>query len=209
MKNIEKVIFNTEYTYNPKLINRCIEIVQKSEVSDSIRITSYKLFIFKMMNKIIRKNIYNYQNLMKNFETPIEIDNLELVSECYIIMNTCVYGFILKKDANFYFYYNVALSRKFFRWYQRQIQHQKVELTDTIAVTSLEMRTEGKVDMMDFLLNSLNFNDTEKRIINSKLAGQRAVDFLENNPDINSNLYANCIKRIKAVLIKNKQEGGI
>lgn len=205
--NIERVIFSVDLKYNPKLINRCIFIIRNSE--DENRISAFKLYIFRMMSKIVRKNIYNYQNLMRNFENPIEIENIELISECYITMDKCLEGYLLKDTGNFYFYFNVALSRKFFKWYQRDIRHQKVEITENILTTSPDLRSESKVDMMDFLMQTLNFNDTEKRIINSKLVGQKMSDFLEYNSDITPDVYARCLKRIKIILTKHKEEGNV
>jgi len=206
MYNIESVLFGREFKYSPKLVNKCLTIIRDS--NSDVRNTKFKLFIFKMMNKVIKKNINNYQNLMRNFqESPIEIDSVELISECYIVMNQCISKYRLQEKDNFYFFYNVALSRHFFKWYQRQITHQKVELQETTYFVSSELKSHIDIDMMDHLLDNLNFNDTEKRIIQSKLVKQKSADFLENNPDIPLPVYNACVKNIKQILINYQKIG--
>lgn len=61
--SLENFYFKKDYPYRVEFINRCIEIIRFSE--DEKRCAAYKNLVFRMMNKIVKKNIENYLNLTR------------------------------------------------------------------------------------------------------------------------------------------------
>lgn len=196
-------IFKLSFYYSNERVNRFIEIIQTTD--DECRIRAFKILVFKMMKDIVSKNIVNYLNLITNTnleENPPTQD--ELLSDCYLIFDNCIEGF--KLGFNFYFYYNKSLSRNFFRNYQRLIRKKNTmfELTDSIQVINENMHTTKNHLSVEYLMDTLNFTDLEKRICNSRLNGEKSVEFIEKNDDISSNEYSRALKSIKRKIKKNK-----
>lgn len=192
-------IFKTQFYYSNSRVSRFVEIIQTTD--NEKRKIAFKNLVFRMMGDIVNKNISNYINLITNTNLVEEPPSYgELVSDCYIIFNTCVDGFQL--GYNFYFYFNKSLSRNFFRNYQRLVRNKNTmfELTDAIEVMNEEMHTTHNYGSVEFLMEQLEMNELEMRICCSKINMQKSADFLEENPDVTQKEYSQALKSIKVKL---------
>lgn len=206
MSNLENTYFKKNYRYRVKFVNKCLKIIRYSEKES--RINAYKNLLFKMMKDVVKKNIANYLNLLRNAEVKDVPARDELVSECYIIFDKCVSGFTINKNHNFYFYFNKSLSRNFYRSYQKEVfrKNNSVEVTDVLEIVNSGFHDYREPDTMDLLMSTLQFNEIDKRICRSKLSGQNLSDFFKNNPDIKKTDYYESLKKIKAILIKYRED---
>lgn len=206
MSNLENTYFRKNYKYRVKFVNKCIKIIRYS--GKESRINAYKNLLFKMMKDVVKKNIANYLNLLRNAEIKNVPARDELVSECYIIFDKCVSGFTINKNNNFYFYFNKSLSRNFYRSYQKEVfrKNNNVEVTEVLEIVNKGFHDYREPDTMDLLMSTLQFNEIDKRICRSKLSGQNLSDFFKDNPDIKKTDYSESLKKIKAILIKYKED---
>ena len=61
---------------------------------------------------------------------------------------------------------------------------------------------------VDVVMDNLGFNEIEKRIVHSRMRGQKITEFLRENKDITNNQYSNALKKMKN-LITDAQESGL
>ena len=201
VRSLETHFFKKDYRYNNKFINRCILIIQFSK--NKKRVAAYKNYVFRMMKTIVRKNSYNYINLIRNSgvsEVP-EFD--DLIVECFLMFDKCAFKYKVRSQNNFYFYYNKSLSRTFYKMYQKESRMLSVEITEAVATINTSLRSEPDVDTIPILLETFNFTEEEKRVIYSRLNGQKSSEFLENNPDICGNQYSRILRNVKKILSEN------
>ena len=132
--NLESVLFRRDFYYNLKFVEKCIKIIQTS--NDEKRVKAYKSLVFKMMKDIVKKNVTNYLNLLRNVDYPDIPERDELISDCYVVFDKCVSKFLVDKGYNFYFYFNKSLSRNFFREYYKKIQNNNAteDITDVMMI---------------------------------------------------------------------------
>jgi len=205
--SLESVFFKKDYHYKAKFANKCIAIIRFSK--DEKRVDAYKNLVFKMMKDIVKKNISNYLNLLKNVyrkDTLPERD--ELVADCYLIFNKCLDKFIINKKYNFYFYYNKSLSRNFFRCYKKEMQRNNgIEITEALTIVNSNFHDNSQPDTTELLMIHLSLNELETRICRSRMLGQKISEFLKENTDITNRQYSKSLKRIKEILIMFKEKG--
>lgn len=201
-----KKIFTKDYKYKRKFINSCIMRIRFGGRSERT-IRGYKTYIFKAMKNIVNKNIRNYLNLLNNTPCRNTPEYDDVLSDCYIIFDKCLEKYKITKTNSFYFYYNKALSRNFYRLYQKELSMPNVELSDEIKSVHPLLSYEGSVDTMELLLHNLGLNKIEKKICRSKLRGEKVSDFLKKNKRISNKKYSDTIKKIKELLTDLVQEG--
>lgn len=201
--SLESTYFKKSYRYRSKLINRWIAIVRYS--NNDKRINSYKNLIFKMMKDVVKKNIANYMNLLRNTDVKCIPCRDELIAECYIVFDKCVQKYVLNSTFNFYFYFNKSLSRNFFRCYQKELKrsNSSVEISEALESVNKSFHCFTDPNSVELLMDNLRFNDVEKRICRSKIAGQKISDFLAENKDVTNSVYCAAMKRIKEILLKD------
>lgn len=207
---LERLYFERDYHYNPRLTNKCIAIIRFAR--DEKRVKAYKNLLFKMMKDIVLKNVGNYTNLLRGVEiNPEDIpERDELIAECFIIFDKCVEKFAFGRGFNFYFYFNKALSRNFFREYQREkVKNRGVELSEAILTVVEDLHQKENPDLTEFMFERLEFTELEIKICNSRLLGQKTSEFLRDNPDVNNNQYSRSLKKIKEVLCELQTNGDI
>lgn len=209
---LEDEYFKYKFIYNYKFVNKCI---MRSRFSKNrIRKDSYKNLVWKMMVDIVKKNIFNYTNLLRGinlgkYSIP---DTDELISTCYIKFSECLDKYIVKKNNNFYFYFNKSLSRFFYRSYQKQLQRKRnVEMTNALTSSHIGFHvSSNNCDSSEnLLLDSLRLNNLEKKICESRMKGQRTSEFLKENITITPEQYSGALKRIKKILLLYKKKGEI
>lgn len=165
-----------------------------------------------MMSNIVNKNCLNYLKLIKTL--PISKDEIpscdELAADCYIVYNHCVDNYHTNSGYNFYFYFNKALSRNFFRLFTKMKSKMDVEncaFDDTVTDNLLSLSVGGNPGDVKLLMDLLKFNTVERRICESRLSGQKNVDFLRQNKDISSSVYNSTLRNIKNKLIDYQNKG--
>lgn len=208
MKSLEHRIFKKDFLYRQKFINTCIMRIKYGHRSERT-IRGYKMYIFKMMHDIVKKNICNYINLLTNGTECREIPNHDdVLADVYIMFDKCLEKFKVKKGNKFYYYFNKSLSRNFYREYQKTQKQTAVELTDAMEVVHPNLQYKADNYSVDVVMDNLGFNDIEKRIVYSRMRGQKITEFLKENKDITNNQYSNALKKMKN-LITNAQESGL
>ena len=201
-----KKIFRKEYKYKRKFINACIMRIRYGKRSERT-IRGYKTYIFKAMKNIVNKNICNYINLLNGTPCRSIPEYEEVLSECYIIFDKCLEKYKITKYNSFYFYFNKALSRNFYRLYQKELNMPSVELSDEMASVHPMLSIDGSVETMELLLHNLGLNELEKKICRSKLKGEKGTEFLKKNKRISNKKYTDTLKKIKDLLTDLIQKG--
>ena len=198
--SLESTYFKVDFFYNAPLVEKYVKIIQTSKSPKRVRV--FKNLVFMMMKDIVKKNIANYLNLLRNSGVEDLPERDELVADCYFIFDKCVYNFILGRGYNFYFYFNKSLSRNFFRDYQREIQHNNSTTEITVVMTIVNSSFHGSEERgsVDLLMDQLSFTDLEKRVCKSRIAGQKTSEFLKSNPDITNSQYSRTLKVVKEKL---------
>lgn len=209
MKNLEITYFNRSYHYRVKFVNRYITIIRFSKQEK--RVEAYRNLVFKMMKDIVKKNIYNYLNLLQSVTTKEEMPTKdELIAECFIIFDKCLEKYEISRKNNFYFYFNKSLSRRFFKEYQRTYQRSVgIEITEAVTTVCRNLHENSNPNTLSVIYTQLHFTPLEIRICESKIAGEKVSDFLKKNEDVTNLQYSNALKRIKKLLIHIKQKGEI
>lgn len=186
--------------YDGTIIKNKIKVIRLLEKRDprNRKIERLKLDIFRMSKNIVVKNINNYLKYTRN-SIVCDICNgrLEMESEAYITFSNCIEKFNTKYD--FYWYFNKALTRNFYRMFERQVQAYEKEIDyrqqnayrRAIAANQVEL----EVDIYNF-----GFNEEDEIVLQSKLNGETKEMFTKNNPDFQISKYYNCLKKVKKVL---------
>ena len=198
--SLESTYFKVDFFYNAPLVEKYVKIIQTSKSPKRVRV--FKNLVFMMMKDIVKKNIANYLNLLRNSGVKELPERDELVADCYLIFDKCVYNFILGRGYNFYFYFNKSLSRNFFRDYQRETKHNNstTEITVVMTVVNSSFHSSEEKGSVDLLMDQLSFTDLEKRVCKSRIAGQKTSEFLKSNPDITNSQYSRALKVVKEKL---------
>ena len=203
--SLESKLFKASFEYKAKLVNEWIRIIKFSD--NEKRSAAFKIVVFKMMKDIVKKNVCNCLNLLNGAGKRDMPERDELISECYIIFDKCISKYNLEKGNNFYFYYNKSISRHFFKFYQKESNNLSVELTEAISSVHPKLHDSSEPDIMGALLKHFNFDETDKRIIYSRLNGKKISEFLEENDDISNNQYSKSLQKIKELLTYYKERG--
>lgn len=205
MKSLESQLFKVSFVYNTDLAQKLIIIIQAASTRER-RKQSVRTLLFKMMKDVVKKNIQNYQNLLRGIEDfpreEIPISD-ELMADCWEVFHICTEKYNPELGDNFYFFFNKALSRKFYRKYQDKQKEMFREPRldeDCDYENRMTMSSLGGVETVELIIDVLDFTDVEKRIIQSKLKEQRTQDFLKENKDISSVTYSRAMSSIKEKL---------
>ena len=169
-----------------------------------------------MMKDVVKKNMRNYLNLLTN-GTSIPQEEIptedELVADCYLIFDKCLTKYKLGCGYNFYFYFNKSMSRCFYRAWTKEMSrdNSSVEIGEALETVNARFHTssDSTSNSMNLLLDSLGVNSLERRVIKSRLAGQKTGEFLKANTDVTHNQYSQALKNVKVLLKRFKDSGEI
>ncbi len=166
-----------------------------------------KLELFNKMSKVVVKNILNYSNLAYNSPVSDEChDRDEMQAEAWIILENCIDKFNPKYC--FYFYFNKALGRNFYRMFFNTVQKKDKHVSySTETLNTSDTYTKGSNHGLELLIEQLRLNEEEEQVLRSKLRNEKKADFLEDNPDFSSGKYYATLKRVKKVILKLKENG--
>jgi hypothetical protein len=185
-----------EPRFNRKKVNSLILKVQKSK--DEEIVSAAKFELFKMMKKIIVKNVTNCQMLFRNSSVTSECpESWEIESECYIILDKCAYNYKVSGTSCFYFYYNKSLTRSLFRMFSKEVRvFEKFQAFSKSEVTRSVINNSTQYDI-DFLLSFLDLSSVDVKVLKSKLRNEKKDEFLKKRKFISNAQYQNSIKKIK------------
>lgn len=172
-------------------------------------IRGYKMYIFKMMHDIVKKNINNYINLLTNGTSCREIPTHdEILADIYVMFDRCIDKFNVKKGAKFYYYFNKSISRNLYREYQKIQKRTAADMDeDASQINHVKLQYHSHNYDTGLLIDRLHFNDLERRILESRLRGQRISEFLKENPDVNNMQYTLSMRHIKSVVNEARENG--
>lgn len=199
-------IFRNNYRYNKTLATKIVKRVQSGSTSNGAE-TALKLLLFKMMKKLVKKNSFNYINLLNGIQFEELPTSAELISDCYMVFDVCVSKFKTDGGYDFYFYYNKALSRNFYENYRRKSRAKEVKMFEWIDNVNDDMRVKGVYDSIDSILNRINFSELELRVIKSKIDGISMNEFLKLNEDITQLEFNKSLKKVRHTLLKLIENG--
>ena len=212
---LESKYFRHDFYYDNARVERFIEIIKNPE-SSSRRQQAFKNVVFKMMKDVVKKNMRNYLNLLTN-GTSIPKDEIptedELVADCYLIFDKCLTKYKLGCGYNFYFYFNKSMSRCFYRAWTKEMSrdNSSVEIGEALETVNRRFHTsaDSTSNSMNLLLDSFDFTTLERRVIKSRLAGQKTGEFLKANSDVTHNQYSQALKNVKVRIQEYKLMGEI
>lgn len=199
MKSLESRLFNKDFHFKVTFINTCIMRIRYGHRKERT-IQGYKMYIFKMMKDIVKKNVCNYENLMRATDCVKLPTHDEIIADCWTMFDKCLTKFKITKKNNFYYYFNKSLSRNFYREYQKELKNARVELTDAMTVVHPLLHDNNEPDTMEALMDSLGFDEIDRRIVKSRLNGQKTSEFLKENEDISNGQYSKSLKKMKDVI---------
>lgn len=200
-----KKFLHREYKYKRKFINACILRIRFGRRSEKT-VRGYKTYIFKAMKGIVEKNIYNYMSLLNGSPCREVPKYDEILAECYIIFDNCLAKFKITKTHNFYFYFNKALSRNFYRKYDKEVNFPNTELTEEITVVHPKLSYSPHLDTEEVLFRNLGLTKFEMRVCRSRLKGERSTEFIKRYKKVNKKRYNDALAHIR-LLIRNAQLG--
>lgn len=199
MKFRQRHIFKKDYKYKRKFINACIMRIRFGHRSEET-IRGYKTYIFKAMKDIVNKNICNYVKLLEGSPCRDIPEYDEILSECYIIFDKCLEKYKVKKYNSFYFYFNKAMSRKFYKCYQREINMPHTELSDEMTSVLPCLFDNRNVDGVELLFHNLGIKGLERRVCLSRLRGEKGTEFLKKNKKVTQKQYNDALYRVRVLL---------
>lgn len=212
---LESKYFKSDFYYDNARVERFIAIIQDPNSSPE-RQRAFKNVVFKMMKDVIKKNMRNYLNLLNN-GTSISKEEMPtedaLVADCYIIFDKCLSKYKLGCGFNFYFYFNKSMSRCFYRSWLKEMNRDNasVEIGEAIETVNARFHTRADVSgsTVNLLLDGFRFSEVERRIIKSRMAGQKTNEFLKANFDVSHSQYSQLLKNIKQKMRKYQDSGEI
>lgn len=196
-----KKLLKREYKYKRKFINVCILRIRYGRRKERT-ILGYKTYIFKSMKTIIEKNICNYIKLLNGSPCRQLPEYDEILSECWIAFNDCLAKYKVARNNNFYFYFNKALSRRFYKYYCKEMSHSNTDMTDAIMTVHPKLHYAPHLDSEELIFHHLHLTKLEQRICRSKLRGEKSSEFLKKNKSCSHAEYQKALQNIKSLLRK-------
>lgn len=186
-----------ELPFNRKKVNGLITIIQST---NNERLAANKKFeLFKMMRKIVVKNVANYQSLVqKSVIADKGLENEEVEAECFIVLDKCLTNYNVSTSNCFYFYYNKSLTRSLYRlFYDGVREHEKFQEFHSHEMQQPSAYSSDPYDI-DFLLTFMDLDWRDRKIIKSKLNKENKKEFIDKMKGlITAAQYQNSIKHIK------------
>jgi hypothetical protein len=197
--------------FNRKLVNKYILIIKKGRSGSALE--NAKIDLFKLMKKVIIKNVKNYVNLSRNSSVTSQcLDENEMYCESFIVLMRCADKFNVKKKNCFYFYFNKSLARTFYRMFDKEVR----KLDGFRGYSTQKQSNHNAKDLfrediysVEFVADNLVLDDFDRRVLKSKMEFQKKDDFIVNNEDANISRYYASIRKIKEQVQNLKDNGDI
>nr|DAS96422.1 MAG TPA: hypothetical protein [Caudoviricetes sp.] len=203
-------LFCREYKHSPYIVNVIIRAIKRGEYSEDAA-SRMRHLIFRMMKVVIMKNCNNYLRLMKNtIRKELTPEMSELITDCFDVMYTCINNYNACGDFDFYFYFNKALSRYFFKRYQNCLatQEKAVEIGDVMMAVDRKFIDSQRTDMeLEMLLSQIDIKGFDREVVMLKISGEKIDDFLARHPDKTKADFSRSMSKIKAILSNLRNRG--
>lgn len=195
------ILKHSNVEYDRKRASQIILLIKHCEREHKIE--QYKFELFKLSAKLLIKAINNFFKLVENIpEKKILHENIDIVSECWLIFDRCVKNIKIKDHSKYNFYLNTSLNRGIHRVYEKYYKKhfdvvtndQVMEFGLTTAKSSMSMADLTELDL------SMNFSEIEIKIINFKISGEKQVVFLKNENMTNTQ-YSELFEGIKEKIL--------
>lgn len=187
--------------YNRNLANKLVLTIQRSK--NKRIVDEFKIDLYKLMKKIVVKNVKNYKKLSFNSSVTDDChEEEEMYAEAFIVMMKCIEKYKVSKKNCFYFYFNKSLSRTFYRMFSKEVRDDE-RFGDFSQFYQMIFPgvSDNEIYSIDLVIQSLKLNELDLKILKSKIEYEKKEDFLDKNPQINSNTYYNSIKKIKEQIL--------
>ncbi len=159
-----------------------------------------RIELFKSMSYVIVNNIENFFSICEKNYGDILHERDEMVSEAFLIMETCLSGFDLTLNKKFYWYYNKSLTRAFQRMIDRTYyKHRSVNRVNPEYESFVFSSTETNIgyDLNTFYMEKHNLNGFEKNIVKSLMDGASMKDFCEEKSKNYQKMYQKSLTNIR------------
>lgn len=187
--------------FNRKLASKYVLVIKRGGAGKTL--DAAKVNLFKLMKRIIVKNVKNYASLSRNSSVTEQcFEEEEMYAEAFIVMMKCVENFQVSKRNCFYFYFNKSLSRNFYRMFYKEVRkfevHKEYEIfsIDTFAVNDFDYES------LNLTIHNLGLDEFDKKVLESKLRYEKKDEFIVNNEDATVSKYYSSIRKIKDKLKK-------
>lgn len=205
----ENLISNLNDERKDLVIKKTKELRLKSRMLNSKK-NNLKLELFNLMSKVVTKNINNYSNLAFNSPVTERCNSRdEMQAESWILLENCIKNFKVNSSYCFYFYYNKSLSRTFYKMFIKTKQNLD-KFNDYIIdkKNTKSKSTLGNSNMsMEIIIEVLNLNENEEKILRSRLKKEKKSEFLNKNPEITSGKYYLNLRNLKEKIKKLEENG--
>jgi hypothetical protein len=162
-----------------------------------------KVNLFKLMKRIIVKNVKNYASLSRNSAVTEQcFEEDEMYAEAFIVMMKCVENFQVSKRNCFYFYFNKSLSRNFYRMFYKEVRKLEVQKDYELFAMDTFVTNDFDYESLSLTINNLGLDEFDKRVLESKLKYEKKDEFIVNNEDATVSKYYSSIRKIKEKLKK-------
>lgn len=196
--------------FNRELASKYVLIIKKGTSTRATDIA--KIELYKLMKKVIVKSVKNYAKLTNEWGVQ---DNCpseeEMYAEAFIALMKCVENFKVKKGHCFYFYLSKALSRNFLKIITKEVRSRdrhkdyKAHVSNSSTVDFFR----DDIYSVEFVVDYLELDDFDMKVLKSKLEFQKKDDFIVKNKGASINKYYASIRKIKSQLQKLKDDGDI
>lgn len=203
-------LFCREYKHSPRIVNVMIRAIKRGVYNEASE-ARIRCLIFRMMKVVIMKNCNNYLRLMKNTtRRELTPEMSELITDCFDVMYTCIKNYNACGQFDFYFYFNKALSRYFFKRYQTCLatQERAVEIGDVMMAVDRKFIDSQRTNMeLDLLLELIDIKGFDREVVMVKISGEKIDDFIARHPDKTKADFSRSMTRIKKIVTRLRDRG--
>ena len=188
--------------FNRKLASRYVLVIKRGNGIGSSA-DAAKVNLFKLMKRIVVKNVKNYSSLSRNSAVTDQcFEEDEMYAEAFIVMMKCVENFQVSKKNCFYFYFNKSLSRNFYRMFYKEVRKLEVQKDYEIFAIDTFATNDFDYESLSLTISNLGLDEFDKKVLESKLKYEKKDEFIVNNEDATVSKYYSSIRKIKEKLKK-------
>jgi hypothetical protein len=195
--------------FDRKLASKYVLLIKRG--GNRMKTDQSKLNLYKLMKKIVIKNVKNYSNLARNSSVTERCHlESEMYGEAFIVMMKCVDNFNVNKKNCFYFYFNKSLSRNFYRMFDKEVRKYNSHRDWKVSFkSSNDHFTREEIYSVNMVIDNLKLDSFDKKVLMSKMLYEKKDDFIVNNEGATVSKYYNSIRKIKEQLQKLMDNGDI
>lgn len=181
--------------YDSKVVEQFVVLI-KTTKSESAK-TKLKRILFIKVGRVIIKNIENFFYLIKDSDRECLHTKDDLISECYMSMELCLKRYNPDFKA-FQWFLNKALSRMLFRLADKEYNKNSKIFA---LPEGFDVRDDQKEsDFSTFYMKQLKMTFLERRLVRSKMKGEKVDEFRKNNGNLTTIRYYELLNSVKTKL---------